>query len=150
MTQSKERRRARERSRERSTPRGFLFDERAATTTKAGFHVLSSVVVSESQKRACQPLSLSLSLFFPPRQEKLAYLRRDFFLAEERAPPKALKITHFEVKRRDEGFKVIIIRIIFTRDKNAALQRSVARWWTWKRACSPEHQSRSLKYRAIP
>ena len=150
MTQSKERRRARERSRERSTPRGFLFDERAATT-KAGFHVLSSVVVSESQKRACQPLSLSLSLsFFPPRQEKLAYLRRDFFLAEERAPPKTLKITHFEVKRRDEGFKVIIIRIIFTRDINAALQRSVARWWTWKRACSPEHQSRSLKYRAIP
>ena len=148
MTQSKERRRARERSRERSTPRGFLFDERAATT-KAGFHVLSSVVVSESQKRACQPLSLSLSLFFSTSAGK-AYLWRDFFLAEERAPPKTLKITHFEVKRRDEGFKVIIIRIIFTRDKNAALQRSVARWWTWKRACSPEHQSRSLKYRAIP
>jgi len=97
------------------------------------------------------------SFLLPPRQGKVGISSVRFFFspktrARERVPPlKKLKITRAlrsNEETRDSRSKLLFIRIkFFTR---ATQERRVARWWTWKRACSPERRSRSLKYRAIP
>ena len=124
-----------------------LFDEGTATD---GFPRPFTCRRFRVAKRVCcKKPGGAKDLFFCHLGKRRHIFGAIFFSQDDKGPASKTKNNTLRSNEATRDSKKII-RIEHTRDKNAALPRSVARWWTWKRACSPERRSRSLKYRAIP